>query len=279
LLVGLYFAKFAAIGFVNLQFDATFPQGAGLLRTIITNLLLVQAFDSKSWLSWNAPSWSISTELWIYLIFSFTCLLTPTRAAHTLVMVGMAVCAAAVIFILSPDFLETNTAYAFFRCVFGFSVGHLVCRVWKAVPPRSGSLLELSVLVLIVIYVCLIGNTVVSMTAPTVFGVAVLVFAQEAGCLSRVLTTRPFVQLATWSYSIYMVHWIVRNFLVRANEIVEKSIERGTIPSYLSMNHIWTTRLLTVAYLVAVVVLAAAAYRWIEQPARRYFNRVSDRVF
>jgi peptidoglycan/LPS O-acetylase OafA/YrhL len=76
-----------------------------------------------------------------------------------------------------------------------------------------------------------------------------------------------------------MVHWLVRDIMVRGNDIVEKLIERHAIPAYMSFNHLWTTRVLLISYLVVVVALASITYRFIEQPDRRFFNRRSGELF
>jgi peptidoglycan/LPS O-acetylase OafA/YrhL len=76
-----------------------------------------------------------------------------------------------------------------------------------------------------------------------------------------------------------MVHWILRNLLVRVNEIIEKLIARHSIPSYFSMTQVRTQLIVIAVYLIATLVMAALAYRWIEQPGRRYFNRWAGKLF
>jgi peptidoglycan/LPS O-acetylase OafA/YrhL len=274
-LMALYFSKFAMGSLVHLNLDDSTTQGGHSLRTIATNLLLIQSFDIPSQLTWNAPSWSISTEFWTYFLFSMICLSTSGRRVSIFAMGGIALFAFGVLFCLSPTFLETNTDYAFFRCLYGFFVGCLVYKAWQTTPPRSGGGIEVLVLLLTMGFVYVVGNGIVSMSAPLVFGLAVFIFAQEQGWISGILSRRPFVQLGTWSYSIYMVHWLVRNVMVRGSDIVDKLIERQVVPSHMLFDHTWTTRVLLIGYLVVVVALAAVTYRCIEQPGRRFFNRRS----
>jgi peptidoglycan/LPS O-acetylase OafA/YrhL len=278
-LVILHFSKFAVANLTHLNFDDSMTQEGHSLRTIATNLLLIQAFDIPSQLTWNAPSWTISTEFWTYFLFATICLSASGRRVSIFAITLIALLAAGVLLFFSPTFLETNTDYAFFRCLYGFFVGCLVYKTWQTTPPRSGGVIEVLVLLLTVGFVTVAGNDIVSMCAPLIFGLAVFVFAQEEGWISGMLSTRPFVQLGTWSYSIYMVHWLVRNVMVRGNDIVDKLIERQAIPSYVSLNHIGTTRVLLIIYLVVVISLAAVSYRFIEQPGRRYFNRRSGELF
>lgn len=52
------------LGFIGLNSNDTF-------YTFVLNLLLVHAWGFTSEISWNQPSWSISTELFSYLLFPF----------------------------------------------------------------------------------------------------------------------------------------------------------------------------------------------------------------
>jgi hypothetical protein len=181
--------------------------------------------------------------------------------------------AAGVVFLLSPNFLETNTDYAFFRCLYGFLVGHLVYRAGEVAPvtPRTGSILEAVAVALAVWFVLVAGDGLLSIAAPAIFGFVVWVFAQENGRVSAALKARPFVRLGLWSYSIYMVHWLVRNALLRVDPVMQRHFDGHAIPS-------WAMVGLLVGYLVLVVALAAATYALIEQPGRRLFNRMSDKL-
>ena len=174
---------------------------------------------------------------------------------------ALAVFAAAVIFFRSDDFLETNTAYAFFRCLYGFSAGYLTYQTFRSIPAKGGSILELSVVVLVVSYVTFAGNQIASMIAPAIFGLSIWVFAHEHGIVSRSMKLQPFIKLGDWSYSIYMVHWILRNFLLRANDIIENLIARHSISGYLSMREVPIQLTVITAYLIATVLLAAVTYR------------------
>jgi peptidoglycan/LPS O-acetylase OafA/YrhL len=149
-LVGLYFAKFAVASLVHLNFDDSMVQEGHSLRTMATNLLLIQAFDVPSQLTWNAPSWTISTEFWTYFLFSMLCLSTSRRWLSLFAMGGVGLLASGVRFFFSPTFLETNTNYAFFRCLYGFFVGCLVYKTWQTIPTDSGGAVEVLVLLITV---------------------------------------------------------------------------------------------------------------------------------
>jgi peptidoglycan/LPS O-acetylase OafA/YrhL len=278
-LVALLLMKFAAAALLHSNFDNQSAEDGHSLRTIITNLLLIQAFDVRSRLTWNAASWSISTELWTYLLFSSVCVLAEKGRMSALIMISIAAISACVLLFFSPPFLETNADYAFFRCLYGFFVGHLCFRTRNIAQLQGAGSLELLAVAVVVLFVFFVGGDIFSMIAPLIFGFTVLVFAQEKGWLSAVLKKRLFVQLGTWSYSIYMVHWLLRDVLLGSNKVIETLAERNAIPSYISLSSPWTMDVLLVAYLVGVVALASVTYRLIEQPGRALFNRMSEAAF
>lgn len=275
--VSLSLLKFAGARLLYLPLDAHFGD-PGMLRSVATNLLLVQAFDPSSWLTWNTPSWSISTELWTYLLFAVVCIASLNRRPSPLLMGGIALGAAVVLFLLSPSFLENSTDYAFLRCFYGFFSGHLVYRAWEALPRirRGAGALEILALALVMGFVLTVGDNAFSMVAPLIFGFAVWIFAHEEGSLSALFKTWPLVRLGTWSYSIYMVHLPVIEVLLRAAAFVGKSVS-GLI-NYLHLSYDLNLCALLIGYLIAVVALAATTYSWIEQPSRRSFYRLSERL-
>jgi len=248
-------------------------------RMVVANLLLVQTLDSQSRLTLNSPSWSISTELWTYFLFSAICLYCGIRKiSSTIVFGGIVLASVSVLLVFSPNFLATSTDYAFFRCFYGFFAGHLAYELWRAgpFPMRHEGIVEPVIIALIVLFVQVTGNTVLSMLAPPIFAVAVLVFAQQKGWVSKLLMTTPFVHLGTWSYSIYMGHWLVRKLLVRVEEILQQLMGHQPLASDASVDNIWILSMVLLGYLVVVVILAAVMYRWIEQPGRRLFNRMAS---
>jgi len=276
-LIGLHTLKILVSGFISLPPDDTAIREASPAATILTNLFLIQVFFRNLELSWNAPSWSISSELWTYFLFAGLCVFSPKRPPPVLLMGMVALLAASILALFSPAFLETNTDYAFVRCVYGFFVGHLVYRMWKAGISASGNygILEFSVIILVVVFVFFVGEDPLSLAAPFMFGFAVWVFAHERGPVSKMLTMRPFVFLGTLSYSIYMVHWFVRGIIKGADKVVMALVGHGTLVA----GQNWPIDVLLVAYLVAVVILASFTYRLIEQPGRRFFNSLSGKIF
>jgi peptidoglycan/LPS O-acetylase OafA/YrhL len=253
-------------------------QASHSIYSFIENLFLVQAIGVKTTLSWNVTAWSISTEFWTYLLFGFICIVTPHRPPAVSVSAGYVVLAGSIIFFLSPSYLDSNTDYAIFRCIYGFFIGHLTYRIWeiRSIRPRMAAAMEIPTVIAVVVFVT-VERSAMSLAAPILFGFAVLVFAYENGTVSSFLKMRPFVQLGLWSYSIYMVHWFVRIIVLgvvkigggRSGQPIEAHLPWGGIQS------LWGVSALIVVYLFLVIAVSAITYGFIEQPSRRYFNRIA----
>ena len=268
----------AAVKHVHSSSELPSFQASHSIYSFIENLFLVQAIGMKTTLSWNVTAWSISTEFWTYLLFGLLTVLTPRRSPALLVSAGCVVISGAIIFVFSPSYLDTNTDCAIFRCIYGFFIGHLTYRIWetRSVRPQIAAIMEIPVIFAVVTFVTVEQNAM-SLTAPILFGFAVLIFACESGTVSSFLKARPFVQLGLWSYSIYMVHWLVRIVVLavikivggRSGQTLEAHVAWGGIQS------LWGIGALIVVYLGLVIAVSAITYGFIEQPTRRYFNRLA----
>jgi peptidoglycan/LPS O-acetylase OafA/YrhL len=259
-------------------FSDTSPASA-----IPTNLALVQALGFHDSPTFNRPSWSISTELYGNLLLGLMWLLVPARrAVHA--AAAVAVASALVVLVFSPDYMRTVVGLAFFRCLYGLMAGCLVhelhCRLKDGRLPAP-TLVEVTALAAVVLYVHIAGDGVWTMLAPLVFAAGILVFAREAGALSRLFTTSPFLKLGDWSYSIYMVHYLVLVLIAIVARLAETmlgvslmepvQVGAATIKLFTAGGKL-AMDLATIAYLGVVVLIAAGTYRLIEMPARAWFN-------
>src|SRR5262249_46626306 len=154
------------------------------------------------------PSWSISAEFYTYLTFATLWITFPTQTVR--VVLSLIVACFIALLILSPSNLDVSTQLGFVRCLYGFGCGALAYRIlrWIRLPTNNmfiATALEVATAVATLAFVWAAGASSFSVLAPVVFSAAVLVFAFEAGAVSRLLRTPPFLLLGAWSYSIYMV--------------------------------------------------------------------------
>ena len=147
-------------------------------------------------------------------------------------------------------------------------------------------MVEWGALGLVVAFVTVAGTTHLSIAAPYVFALVVLVFAFEAGTASALLRLRPLVFLGTISYSIYMTHVFIGERLFNAGSALAKlwhvdpftHREINGHDFYFLGTRLWHGDMVYLVYLAMVIAVSYFTYRWIERPAREWVrNRVQRR--
>jgi peptidoglycan/LPS O-acetylase OafA/YrhL len=111
------------------------------------------------------------------------------------------------------------------------------------------------------------------LAAPAVFAVVVLVFAAEAGAVSRLLRAPALRWLGERSYSIYMVHFLVWWLLVDCAKLI-KRLGIDLIPQ-IESSQPWKNDVVSLVYFLLVLGVAAFTYRMIEVPGRAWFKRLA----
>jgi peptidoglycan/LPS O-acetylase OafA/YrhL len=289
LLVLLELLKLAVVNIAGLDADRAAFSGNKSVDAILANIPMIHSLGIYDQLTWNFPSWSISTEFYTYLVFAGLFTVVRKPATSLLLSMAIAIMGAAVVAMFSSRWLDTTYDYGFFRCVFGFFVGHLTYRLWRTrVGHRAFRTLwsvEILCVAGIVVFVTLVGRTAFSLAAPIVFGFAVWVFAHESGPVSRLMAARPIALLGAWSYSIYLGHALIFEIIRRALDLLSRVVG---FPFVIERTYPWSSQPieliffgsrwmmdgLAVVYLAAVVLFAALTYQFVEQPGRRFFNSI-----
>lgn len=223
---------------------------------IVTNLLMVHAWGVHGALTWNDPSWSISVEWFLYLLFAALALVSAGRA-RLLTYAGLVAAGILTLFFFAPSGMGSTFDFGIARGLAGFFMGALIARA----PLRPfGTGAELAAVLGVVTFV---ASGVAPYVASFVFGAAVYVFAGSQGLVGRALLWRPFVLLGALSYSIYMIHaaaiaaiwgvgarigWVAR----------DRGLDAGP----------WGDPLAAV-YIAAIIAVAAVSYFLFEDPVRR----------
>ena len=257
--------------------------------TILANLLLVHSLHLYDFLTWNIPSWSISTEFYTYGVFA-ACLIGLRRHAWIALLFAM-IGGPVLIAILSGQNIHTESDWGIIRCIYGFAAG-VVCwnvhRRWNGKLEKwlSGNIAEWCTIGFMVAFVSVSGDTLLSLAAPYVFGLVVLVFAFEAGNASAILRLRAPTFLGTVSYSIYMTHVFVGEKLFNAGSMLANlwhvdSFTHRVINGrdfYFLGTRLWHGDIAYTVYLAMIIAMSYFTYRWIEKPAREWVrNRVQRR--
>lgn len=277
--VGLELVKWVAAtngwgSFTNQPFT-----GATSLESLGLNLLMLHSVGLSDALSWNYPSWSISAELLTYLGFG---LLTWWLRRPWPLLLCVAVLTPWLIFKLEGNMFVTYD-YGYLRCFLGFCIGVITYTLFRKVEtnatramhsPLSGNLLELSIILLVGLFVSWVDKSPASILAPFLFSLAVFVFAFEGGLVSRLLGSRPLILVGALSYSIYMMHALVQElfkltFLGVLPQLTQKNWAIEGDEAWLIGVNTLHGNLIHVTMLVVVVAISYLTYHWVERPCQQ----------
>lgn len=228
---------------------------------VLSNLAMIHGLGIHSDLTWNGPSWSISVEWLLYLIFALLSMARWRWAAY----VGLVILGASMLAFQAPNGMASTFDFGVFRGLAGFFFGVLLTRT---TPRAFGSALELATVAGVALFVSLGAFT---LAAPLVFGFAVYVFSGSQGLVSRGLRSPPLANLGAWSYSIYMLHALfVAMIWALAGPL--GLVRDG--PYLAAPNGLGD--LIALPYVVAVVVAAAFTYKHLELPVMLLFRNAAD---
>lgn len=237
----------------------------GTLFTFIQQLTLTQNIGlNPHGQTWNMPSWSISVEFWLNLLFF--CYVRRTTSSLTLLL--MSVASLTVIFNLSGILDTTYQNYfqvlnsGLLRGWASFTLVILAYRGWMQIRNNSwsqGSVTAIELLLcsatLAIFILGLDRLRSLQTFAPVLFAAVILVFALEQGRISKACGR--FQWLGKISYSIYLNHLVV---IILVNTLLDRFGQSH--PPFIPL------------YLLLTLALSAATYRWIELPGRLALQRL-----
>lgn len=260
--------------------------GARVVSGIFTNLLFIHQFGIHPGATWNAPSWSVATEMWVYLVFAVVTLFAGKLKYPIYGL--LAVLCWIVLHHWSQQGLYPTMQLAVFRGGMGFFIGTLLWRFmqWldarpagKPLPTAVWTAIEVVLMPIPVFLTLFAGNTSpAAQAAPIVTAITIMVFALEKGAVSRLLQNPKLVYFGILSFSIYMIHWpliVVVWGVVHALEAV----------TGMSLHHVGHTGipylgstplagdLWFIVFIIGVSVLAHMSYTYFEEPCRKAFKR------
>jgi peptidoglycan/LPS O-acetylase OafA/YrhL len=241
---------------------------------LLANLFLVQSLGLYDMLTWNTPSWSISTEFYTYLAFAAACLLTAKQSLRVVLWGLLAAAGVAVLILFSRYGMRETFGWGFFRCLFGFFVGSLTYEIWRCrwFARCAGSVAEIAVVAMALAFLIFVpGHRAWEYFAVPVFAALVFVFAHESGFVSQALRLRALNALGRWSYSIYMVHMLVLALIFSALDSAGRgwTVKLPDGAEAVVLGNRLAADALMLAYLAIVIAFAAFTWRFIELPGQR----------
>ena len=246
--------------------------GDSSVLAIFTNLTLLQSMHFHEQLTWNTPSWAVSTEFYTYIVFAL--LLGAATGAGKRVFAGIFIIAASlgVLIFISRYGMHETFDFGFFRCLYGFFAGVLTYEAWRYWQPRMGTIAEAVAAIIAIAYLLTApGHTIPEYFAVPIFAIVVFVFAGDGGAVSKLLATPPIQKLSQWSLAIYLVQMFIITLIFSALDTSGSGLTRmGSDGSELVvLNAPLLSSALTLVYLGFVVAMGAAAWRFVEVPGHR----------
>lgn len=229
------------VGFEALRWAVPALQGDGAApfsdghtpMQLLRSLALLNGLGIEHGLTWNGPSWSISTEMWTYVVFGLAVVVLGRR--FPLVLAPAILAGPVVLYLWSPVYMDATWHLGFVRCLYGFSVGALLYRLSasdllkrraQAVTDADRALrwtaFEIGAVIAAVVFVAAFADGPLGIAAPFVFALVLWVFAVEGGVVSRLLKRPAFLWLGALSYGIYMVHIFVQSRMINVATLAEK---------------------------------------------------------
>jgi peptidoglycan/LPS O-acetylase OafA/YrhL len=242
-------------------------------QEILPNLLLIQSWWSGfNALSFNYPSWVVSVQYYLALLFALIVFALPSLARTAVTLLAILGCAA--LFTQSP-LLTPNVLWGAAAFFGGAMTYRLYVRLRDVMPGRTlASVLELAIVGLIYAVITQ-DQTPQTLDLAVLFCVAILIFAFEAGVVSQVLGMKVFTGVGKLWFSIYMTHAAVIFVISTALQLIAKRTgvtlfadlpgeTAGTVMRYVSTGTAINDNLIMVLVIVAVVVVSMLTHRHVE---------------
>lgn len=260
---GRYVAFQKGMDFNNAPFTGKFDPAE-----ILPNALLLQSWTYlTNPLSFNYPSWSISIEYYLYMIFALIlCIAFGVRRWVWAMMVFMAL---ALMYMGNTFFtLESLRGIAY------FFTGCLAYVVYLKLPQPSQDkawvLTTLEVAAVVAALVLVVNDFAAKpLLASPVFGLVVVIFAFDGGAVSRLLAGRGFGFLGKLSYSIYMTHAAILFCVVSAFMVVGKILGVEIAPMidgtrFLDSGHAALNNSIALLTVGSIILVSMFTYRYVE---------------
>jgi peptidoglycan/LPS O-acetylase OafA/YrhL len=213
----------------------------------------------------NAPSWSISVEFYVYLVFAIQCLLAKrVSMLFNLIIVALGL----TFLIINHNSLESGNIYhGIIRCLLGFNIGCLMVG-FKFETFKNKYAVYVNMLILLGFLSVKEPNTSYDLFVYPLFILLIFTSITTTSKLFKDFINHPLlVKLGLLSYSIYMVHYpimyCIKIGLARLKyPLVQmpygKIFEVGGLKAYIMI----------LVYLAFVFILSHFTFKYIENPFR-----------
>ena len=236
----------------------------------LTNLTLTQSFilDREYFFSFNAPSWSISDEMFFYCLFPILILKIPSLNRVKKYAVLSFVILFPLISFFVPESYHRAIFYInpLFRLV-DFVIGIILFNIFRQMSAKKYSakwnfnIIEISVIILFLAFFSF--HQYIPQAAKYSFyywipmSLIVLVFAHQKGIISRLLSNKIFIHLGKLSFGFYLYHQIILKYIIFFNH---------------KIYHLNNYQII-VFVLTFTLLISHFSYKYYEQPMNKYLKK------
>lgn len=231
----------------------------------VLSLFLVQNWGFSTGLAWNVPAWSISTEVFAYLVFPLVAVLMGrlivTMRSVLLLMAALLTALAIAAQAAGGSLGDDIPGFGLTRCCLQFLLGMLIWRLRDRIGFTTPQLSLLTIVLavgLAISYALLPIDDFVVM--PAAFALLVFGLSDPLALPGRWLDARWLELAGLVSYSTYLSHFFIRSW-------VKFLLVRPGIPDWAPL----------LAYLLLVALASIALYRLVEVPGRRWLRSLRRR--
>ena len=173
-----------------------------------SNLMLTQAMNQHTYLSWNMVSWSIAAEWWTYVISIPSIIFLIGRTKKFTLVYAMLFFALLVglVFSLPEKNLDITFNYGFFRCLFEFNIGLALYQLFLRDTIKQFLAQDYVAVTLVLIIAAVFHTHGPDLLVVPFFGLLILALAYNRTKVEALLNKSLFQYLGKISYSIYMTH-------------------------------------------------------------------------
>lgn len=239
------------------------------IETFIPNLLLVQSLIPfpNFYYSYNDPSWSISNEMFFYLIFPILCTFFVRKKIVLLFLLIVPILLIILISLINSDLHKTIFYVNPITRTADFTLGIILYQLYKNEKLKNfiqnnSNYFEISSIIIFAIFLAL-HNLVDRGYRFSVYYwlpmfMIILVFSYQKGVLSRLLSNPLFIILGEISFGFYMFHFIIIRYTIMLST---KFIFLNNSLNFIAFTFIVT---LFISYL---------SFKWYEPLANKFINR------
>ncbi|CAH7119358.1 putative Acyl_transf_3 domain-containing protein [Vibrio chagasii] len=242
--------------------------------SLFLNLLFIHALKTTEYLSWNTPSWSISVEFAVYIIF-FLYIKLLSRYKKFRVFLAFVIVLLLYLYLISlfPNSILRTYDYGLERCIAGFFLGYITFKTYEyknnkfnflKLKPIIANVIDVSLLVVGYMLISNINGAYSQFCAIIFFSVVILYLSTfDSGVVSRVLNISFFRYVGMISFSVYMVHALI---LALASNVYQYIL--GIDIQLINGSLLYVTKFapLINALLIAIIIgISSLSYKYVEK--------------